>query len=163
MYRIAPLDPEGDRSGFRCGVEALDRYFRERVTQDIRRRVATCLVALDEKDRVAGFYTLAATSISLADLPETTARKLPRCPTVPAIRLGRLAVSRDAHGRGLGAVLLADALSRCIDSEIAAFALIVDAKDEDAIALYTHHGFIPLANSPRTLFLPLATVRLVRR
>ena len=48
-YRIVPLDPELDRSRFASGVDALDRYFRERVTQDVRRHVAICFVALDAR------------------------------------------------------------------------------------------------------------------
>jgi len=162
-YRIAPLDPERERSSFHCGVEALDRYFRDQVTQDIRRRITSCFVALDEQERIAGFYTLAATSVLLADLPEVIARKLPRYPTVPAIRMGRLAVDQAARGKGLGAALLADALSRSVGSEIAGFALVVDAKDDEAAAFYLHHGFVPLADQPRTLFLPVATARAVRR
>lgn len=162
MYRIASLDPEQDRAGFRCGTEALDRYFRERVTQDIRRRITSCFVALDKQDRIAGFYTLAATSVLLADLPEVIARKLPRYPSVPAVRMGRLAVDKSARGQGLGAALLADALSRTMESGIAAFALVVDAKDDEAAAFYRHHGFNLLANQPRTLFLPLATARAAR-
>jgi len=162
-HRIAPLDPQRERSGFHCGVEALDRYFRERVTQDIRRRITSCLVALDEQDRIAGFHTLADASVLLADLPEVIARKLPRYPTVPAIHMGRLAVDRTARGKGLGAALLADALSRSIGSEIAGFALVVDAKDDEATAFYLHHGFVPLADQPQTMFLPLATARAVHR
>ena len=162
-YRILPLDPERERSGFHCGVEALDRYFREGVTQDIRRRVTSCLVALDEQNRISGLYTLAATSVLLADLPEAIARKLPRGPTVPAIRMGRLAVDKAERGKGLGAALLADALSRSMGSEIAGFALVVDAKDDKAAAFYLHHGFIPFADQPRTLFLPLATGRSLHR
>jgi GNAT superfamily N-acetyltransferase len=163
VFRIVLLDPEIKRQDFRSGVDPLDRYFCERVTQDIRRRVTSCFVALDAQNRIAGFYTLAATSILLADLPEPAARKLPRYPTVPAIRMGRLAVDLSVRSRGLGAALLADALSRCPDSEVAAFALAVDDKDGAAIAFYQHHGFIPLTRQPSTLFLPLATTRAIRR
>jgi ribosomal protein S18 acetylase RimI-like enzyme len=162
-YRSLPLDPDRERSGFHCGVEALDRYFREGVKQDIRRRVTSCLGALDEQNRIAGFCTLAATSVLLADLPEVIAKKLPRYPTVPAIRMGRLAVDQAARGKGLGAALLADALSRSMGSEIAGVALMVDAKDDRAVAFYLHHGFIPFADQPRTLFLPLATGRSLHR
>jgi len=158
-YRVVPLEAERDRAGFACGVEALDRYFRERVTQDMRRRVASCFVALDDNDRIAGFYTLAATSVLLADVPETIAKKLPRYPTVPAIRMGRLAVARTERGKGLGAALLADALSRSIVSEVVGFALVVDAKDDVAEEFYRHHGFLRLGGEPRTLFLPLSTAR----
>jgi predicted GNAT family N-acyltransferase len=162
-YRIAPLDPACERTDFRCGVEALDRYFRERVTQDIRRRITSCFVALDDQNRIAGFYTLAATSVLLADLPEVTAKKLPRYPTVPAIRMGRLAVHQSARGTGLGAALLADSLARSIGSDIGGFALVIDAKDDQPAAFYLHHGFAPLADQPRTMFLPLATARAAHR
>ena len=157
--RIVPLDPDLDRGAFASGVETLDRYFRERVTQDVRRRVASCFVALDREGGVSGFYTLSAASVLLADLPAAVATRLPRYPTVPAVRLGRLAVARTRHGQGLGAALLADALARSLASEIAAFALIVDAKDDMASAFYRHHGFLPFADAPGTLFLPLATAR----
>lgn len=159
MFRIALLDMERDRTGFHCGIEVLDRYFRERVTQAIRRRITSCFVALDSKDHIAGFYTLAATSIVLGNLPLELTKKLPRYPTIPAVRMGRLAVDQGARGQGLGAALLADALERSAASQIASYALVVDAKDDGAVRFYTHFGFMTLANQPRTLFLPLATIR----
>jgi ribosomal protein S18 acetylase RimI-like enzyme len=155
-----PLDAAvHDRSTFASGSAALDRYLREQVTQDIRRRVAACFVALTDEQRIAGYYTLASASLLLADLPASTAKKLPRYPTVPAVRMGRLAVDQAHKGQGLGGALLADALHRSARSEIAAYALMVDAKDEAAAAFYRYHGLIALPDSPRTLFLPLATVR----
>lgn len=157
-FLLAPLDQTRDRSRFNSGSEALDRYFREQVTQDVRRRVAACFVALDEDQQIAGYYTLASASILLVDLPASSGKKLPRYPTVPAVRMGRLAVDQGFKSRGLGGALLADALNRASHSEIAAYALMVDAKDAMAAAFYRHHGFIVLPNSPLTLFLPLATV-----
>ena len=114
-------------------------------------------MALTSEQLIAGYYTLAAASVPLTDLPSSAAKKLPRYPLVPAVRMGRLAVDRDFKGRGLGGALLADALSRASNSDIAAYALLVDAKDEKAATFYRHHGFILLPNSPLTLFLPLAT------
>lgn len=157
-FLLVPLDAVHDRAAFDCGSEPLNRYLREHATQDIRRRVAACFVALAEGRRIAGYYTLAAASLLLADLPPSTGKKLPRYPSVPAVRLGRLAVDQAFKGQGLGSALLADALERAARSEIAAFALVVDAKDEVAAAFYRHHGFIALPDSPLTLFLPLATV-----
>lgn len=158
-FLIAALDAAHDRSGFDCGTPALDGYLREQVSQDIRRRVAACFVALTDELRIAGYYTLATASVPLADLPDPMRRKLPRYPAVPAIRMGRLAVDVAYKGQGLGGALLFDALRRAARSEIPGVALIVDAKDDQAAAFYRHHGFIPLADSPLTLFLPLATVR----
>ncbi|WP_066343243.1 GNAT family N-acetyltransferase [Azohydromonas lata] len=159
-YRVVPLDVAAhDRSGFTSTSAPLDRYLREQVTQDIRRRVAACFVALTHEQHIAGYYTLASASLLLADLPPATAKKLPRYPTVPAVRMGRLAVDQAHTGQGLGGALLADALHRAARSEIAAYALMVDAKDKAAVEFYRHHGFIGLPDVARTLFLPLASVR----
>jgi ribosomal protein S18 acetylase RimI-like enzyme len=158
-FRLALLDGAPDRAGFCSDSEPLNRYLREQATQDMRRRVAACFVALAEGPRIAGYYTLASASLLLADLPASTSKKLPRYPTVPAVRMGRLAVDQAFKGQGLGGALLADALDRAARSEIAAFALMVDAKDETAVAFYRHHGFIALPDLPLTLFLPLATVQ----
>jgi ribosomal protein S18 acetylase RimI-like enzyme len=158
-FLLAPLDGAHDRAKFHCDSEPLNRYLREQATQDIRRRVAACFVSLTEEQRIAGYYTLASASLYLADLPASTSKKLPRYPTVPAVRMDRLAVDHEFKGQGLGGALLADALDRAARSEIGAFALVVDAKDEAAAAFYSHHGFIALPDSQLTLFLPLATVQ----
>ncbi|MBC7857479.1 MAG: GNAT family N-acetyltransferase [Burkholderiaceae bacterium] len=157
-FRLGPLDASHDRNAFDSGSVQLDRYLRQHATQDVRRRVAACFVALADGHRIAGYYTLASASLLLADLPAGAGRKLPRYPTVPAVRMGRLAVDLAFRGKGLGGALLADALARATRSEIAAYAMMVDAKDETAAAFYRHHGFIALPDSPSTLFLPLATV-----
>ncbi len=159
FFRLLALDATPDRSVFNSPSEPLNRYFREQVSQDVRRRVAACFVALNPENRIAGYYTLASASLRLTDLPSHLAKKLPRYPSVPAVRMGRLAVDEAFKGQSLGCALLADALTRTIRSEIAAYALIVDAKDELSAAFYQHHGFIALSESPLTLFLPLATVR----
>lgn len=158
-FLIAALDVVHDRSTFSSGTQALDRYLREQATQDIRRRVAACFVALTSEQRIVGYYTLATASVPLSDLPAGISRKLPRYPAVPAIRLGRLAVDQAFKGQGLGSALLANALRRAASSEIVAFAMIVDAKDDEAASFYRHHGFVALPDSPLMLFLPLSAVR----
>lgn len=160
-FELALLNGAHDRATFNSGSAPLDRYLREQVTQDVRRRVAACFVATTDGKRMAGYYTLASASLLLAELPASTGKKLPRYPTVPAVRMGRLAVDQGFKGQGLGSALLADALGRAARSEVAAYALMVDAKDDAAENFYQHHGFIALPDSPRTLFLPLATVQAV--
>lgn len=154
-FLLTALNSSHDRSGFVCGSPALDGYFKKQVTQDIRRKVTACFVAVADDKHIAGYYTLASASVLLSDLPEKTSKKLPRYPTVPAVRLGRLAVDQSFKGKGLGGALLADAFLRASRSEIAAYALIVDAKDEQAALFYEHHGFIKFPNLPLMLFLPL--------
>ena len=95
----------------------LDRYFKTQVSQDIKRRVTACFMALDAQGHVAGDYTLASARILLTDLAEPLARKMPRYPTVPAVRVDRLAVEQNFKGQGLGAALLADALRRATTAE----------------------------------------------
>jgi ribosomal protein S18 acetylase RimI-like enzyme len=164
-FLIAALDAAShDRNQFNSGAPALDRYLREQVSQDIRRRVSACFVALADERRIAGYYTLATASVPLIDLPDELRRKLPRYGHVPAIRMGRLAVDIAFKGQGLGGALLVNALRRAASSEIPATVLIVDAKDDQAAAFYRRHGFTPLAATPLanarlSLFLPLASVR----
>ena len=95
----------------------LDRYFKTQVSQDIKRRVTACFTALDAQGHVAGDYTLASDRILLTDLAEPLARKMPRYPNVPAVRIGRLAVDQNFKGQGLGAALLADALRRATTAD----------------------------------------------
>lgn len=158
-FRVEWLDGSLDRSGFDCGTPALDHYFHAQVMQDIKRRMATCFVARGEAGEIAGYYTLSAASVMLTQLPALVVKKLPRYPSVPVVRMGRLAVDRRFKGLGLGAALLFDALSRTARSDIAAYALLVDAKDEAAAAFYRHHGFMAFEQQALTLYLPLATVR----
>ena len=158
-FSVASLNLSSDRSTFSSGVEALDRYFRNQVSQDIKRRVTACFVATDGLGQIAGYYTLASASVLLADLPEAVVKKLPRYPSVPAVRMGRLAVDQSVKGKGLGAALLADAFRRAAIAEIAAYAFVVDAKDEGAAGFYAHHGLVALPDQPLCMFLPIATVK----
>ncbi|MDR1854064.1 MAG: GNAT family N-acetyltransferase [Azoarcus sp.] len=158
LFRIAPLDATHDRAVFSCGAPALDRYLREQATQDIRRRAASCFVALSQETRIAGYYTVSSAGVALVDLPDATRKRLPRYPVVPAVRMGRLAVDQSFQGQRLGGTLLVDAMRRAARSEIAAAVMVVDAKDAHAADFYRHHGFIPLLANALTLYLPLATV-----
>ena len=158
-FRIEALAPEHDRAGFSCGSDALDRYLREQASQDMRRRTSVCYVAVETRSgAIAGYYTLAASSVPLTDISEAMAKKLPRYPLVPVARLGRLAVGVAFKGQQLGAALLWDAGSRAIQSGMGVFALVVDAKDEVAAAFYPHHGFTAFSSHPLTLVLPIATL-----
>lgn len=158
-FRIEVLDSQHGRENFSCGVEVLDRYFQERVTQDVRRRATACYVTLvTNTNRVAGYYTLAAGGVALTDMPEDIIKRLPRYPSVPVAKLGRLAVDLDFQGQRLGGALLWDAVTRALRSEVAVFALVVDAKDDHAQAFYRHHGFIDLGSLPQQLILPLTNL-----
>jgi GNAT superfamily N-acetyltransferase len=121
--------------------------------------MAAPFVLLLPNGTIAGYYTLSSTSVQLGELPQQVARKLPRYPLVPAALLGRLAVDRRQQGRGYGRFLLADALYRAVKSEIASFAVIVDAKDDTARRFYERESFLPFPDQPRKLFRPMADIR----
>lgn len=157
QFVTEPLRREHRRAAFSCGVEILDRYLRELALQDVKRLIAGCFVAVDEAGDIAGYYTLAATHVPIEALPPETTKKLPRYPVIPAMLIGRLAVSATCRGQGLGRALVADAAIRTKGFGIGAFALIVDAKDQAAVAFYEASGFAPIPDAPRRLFLPMAT------
>jgi GNAT superfamily N-acetyltransferase len=157
QFRIELLATDHDRSRFSSGSAALDRYFREQASQDSKRRIVSCFVAVSpESKEVAGFYTLSAASVPLGALAPDIARKLPRYPVVPAALMGRLAVAQGYQGKGLGGVLVGDAILRTARVELGVFAMLVDAKDEKAQRFYEHLGFTLLPSGDRRLCLPIA-------
>jgi GNAT superfamily N-acetyltransferase len=156
-FHIEPLGAQ-DRGAFCSGVDALDRYFRERITQDVRRRVSNCFVLLDAEGQVAGYYTFAAAGIPLGDLPEGLTKRLPRYPSLPAGLIGRLAVDRRHQRQGLGALLVVDAVARAVRAEPAIYALVVDAKDDHAAAFYARLGFHRFTSQSNRLFIPISEI-----
>ncbi len=161
---VEPLGRQHDRTAFHCGAEALDRYLKQQARQDAEKRVAAPFVAVSPPDtRVLGYYTLSASVLTVADLPDDLARKLPRYPQLPVTLLGRLAVDQSARGQGLGEHLLLDALNRSLThaDQIAAMAVVVDAMDEAAALFYRHFGFASLQAQPRRLFIPMSTVAIL--
>jgi ribosomal protein S18 acetylase RimI-like enzyme len=159
-FRSELLGREHRREPFACGVPALDNYFRKYAGQDVKRHAAAVFVMTppDRPGCVAGYYTLSAFSLKLAELPESARKMLPRYPDASAILIGRLA--RDRHFPGLGSRLLADALTRCFHQaeEIGAALVVVDAQNDNARSFYEKHGFLRLEASPKRLFLPMKTV-----
>lgn len=158
-WNIHAFSSSADREGFDCGVAPLNRYFEKQIGQDVRRKAcASYVVTRRGSDCILGYYTISASSVHLATLPIEVVKKLPRYPHVPAFLIGRLAVSRDEQGNGLGRILVMDALLRCLDlsAEVGAALVLVDAKDKSASNFYRRFQFIPLDTT--RLFLPITTV-----
>ena len=147
-----------DRATFASGNDRVDLYFRNTVSQDVKRRYAACYVLVESQtDRVAGFYTLSSIGIPLTEIPSDLVRKLPRYPTVPAVLIGWLGRDASFRGRNIGPRLLYDAISRIASSPVGAHAVFADAIDEAAEGFYRRHQFIPFNSRPQTLFLTMAT------
>ena len=157
-FSVVPLGQQ-DRGNFTCGIDALNAYLLTQAGQDMKRRVAVCFLAIDNATgAVAGYYTLSACHVQLADVSSEWQKKLPRYPVVPAARIGRLAIDIRYQGKKLGAAMLSNAVVRALRSEIAAHMMVVEAKNATAAAFYMHHGFCPDAHEPLRLYAPLATL-----
>lgn len=158
---ISPLTKTHERKSFDCGHEDLNRYLREQARQDAEKRVAAPFVLTQPNDpKVIGFYTLSSSIIPVDELPPDLMKRLPRYGQLPVTLLGRLAVDRAARGQGVGEFLLVDALRRSLEAaqQIAAMAVIVDAKNEQAESFYRHFDFQPFQQTPLRLFLPMAQI-----
>jgi len=104
-----------DRKSFSCGNDSLDNYLLKCAGQDNRKRIAVSYVFSDQnKKKIAGYYTLSATGIELIALPETIQKKLPSYPCLPATLIGRLAIDQAYKRRGLGELILIDAMNEHI-------------------------------------------------
>lgn len=147
-----------DRAGFSCGVPELDVYLHRFAVQHSRKGVSTIhvLVNTARPGLILGYYTLSAAQVDVLQLRDADRKKRPRYP-VPCFRMGRLACRADQRGQGLGKLLMGCAVDRCLQArrQVAAFALLVDAKNQQAKTFYQHYGFTPCTDSPMTLYLPL--------
>jgi GNAT superfamily N-acetyltransferase len=160
-HKIEPLGKKHDRVVFSCGIDALDTYLQKRASQEAKKKIATTFVMVESlTSEVIGYYTLSATSILFTDLPDETARKLPKYPNVPATLLGRLAIDSRYQGRGYGELLITDALRRALQAttEVASYAIIVDAINERARSFYEQYEFCAFPDRKLRLFLPMKTI-----
>ncbi len=149
-----PLGEQHDRAAFSCGNQALDEYFRgDPVRQDVGRRVTNAFVLTPDGKFVAGFYTLSPISILSVDLPPGLGKKLPRRP-IGATLVGRMGRDVSLRGKGVGEMLLMDALHKAWQASklVSCWAVVVDAK-EGARDFYIRNEFAPFATQPDRLFL----------
>ena len=150
-----PLGKQHDRAQFSSGQPVLDDWFRKRASQDEKRDVAHTFVAVDEQLGIVGFYCVSTLSVGFDVIPHEISRKLPRYNEMPVALIGRLARDERVRGKGLGELLLTDALRRILDASktLALFAIIVDAKDDKAAAFYAANGFQPFPMRPNRMFI----------
>lgn len=158
-YVCTPLQKAHDRTGFTCGVPALDDFLRLRARQQTPDHGATFVLTTESDPAdVLGFYTLASHSVDAGQMSTAIRKKFPY-QYVSVTLLGRLAVATKAQGGGLGEHLLMDALFRGLSarSEIGAWAVVVDPKDAKAAAFYARYDFVRFGDGDR-MVLPYATI-----
>lgn len=162
-YRIESLNQQHARHEFTCGKDPLDRFIRDQGFDWAGRNLARVCVLVDESSptRILGYHALSVTRITLTNLPERAAKKLPRSAEIGAVLLGKLAVDRQHQRKRLGEVLLFDVFERvaAVNRYAAVYALVVDAIDEEAAAFYEHYEFIRLPTAVGIrLYLPVKDI-----
>jgi GNAT superfamily N-acetyltransferase len=161
VWREAALSRQHDRAAFDSGDDDLNAYLQRYARQNHESGGAKCFVAVPEEApaRVLGFYTLSPASIEYARTPAIARKGLGRY-DVPVFRLGRLAVDKSTHGRGLGTALLRQAADRClrVSSEVGGVALLIDAKNDQVAQWYMRYGAVRLVDSDLSLVLPFAMI-----
>jgi GNAT superfamily N-acetyltransferase len=155
-----PIAKHHDRKAFDCGDAVMNEFLHRYARQSHDAGGAKTFLAIDNADNtmVLGFYSLAPGALAYADTPAMVRRGLARH-DVPGFRLARLATHVRVQGKGLGGQLLAAAGRRCLRAaaDVGGVILIIDAKNERAADWYGAYGAVPLANTPRTLVMSLAT------
>ncbi len=158
---IQLLNKTHNRENFYCEEASLTEYIRKQVSQDVRKRLASCFVAIDDKQDVLGYYTLTSESLGRELVPQKYLKQLPKNYNAPVILLGRLARDISMKGTGLGEHLLLDALFRSFtlsSQSIGAMAVVVDPINKNAVAFYQRYGFEMLPGSGK-LFLPMSLIK----
>ena len=148
------LQPEHDLSKFDCGEPVLNDWLRRRALQNQQNGASSTYVVLD-KQRVAGYYSLAAGSVARETAPGRVRRNAPD--PVPLVVLGRLAIDQDYQGQGLGRALVRDAILRILQAAdiIGVRAILVHALSENAKRFYEECGFTASPINPLTLMITL--------
>jgi GNAT superfamily N-acetyltransferase len=161
---IEPISSNHNRLAFTCGNNKLDRYIHQTAHQARRKGLAATFVAIDpqvDPTQILGYYSLSNFVIEGLDIPEVVrkARKLP-VHLVGATLLGRLAVAKGLQGKGIGHVLIADALKRAyiVSAEVGSVAVVVDAIDANGADWYRQFGFMPMINDDLRLVLMMDTI-----
>lgn len=160
-FIIEPLG-QHDRAAFSCGQAPLDAYIREQASQDVKRNLARVFVLVSKHNPqiVLAYYALSSRELRLDQLPEEIGRKSGRYNRVGVTLLGRMAADKSQKGKGLGELVLVDALKRSLGAsrEVASFAVFVEATNEGAAAFYEKFGFLRLLDDRLKLFLPMKTI-----
>ena len=160
-FKIEPLGKKHDRAAFFCGKDSLDQYLKNQAGQAVGKNLTAVFVLTPDGKTIAGYYTLSSYAVKLDEIPEDIAKKLTRMQEIPATLMGRMARIVDFRGQGIGEALLVDAVKKALQNSahVASWAVIVDAKDEEATEFYRRYGFISFPSRPNRLFLPMTSIQ----
>lgn len=158
MLHTIALNSTHKKKSFACEEPSLENYLKKQAGQDVKRQVAVCFILEGDRGIVKGYYTLSSDSVDRALLPEELQKKLPY-KTLPVTLLGRLARDINYKGKGVGDLLLADALKRAYQATatIGSWAVVTDPIDDKARRFYESFGLISLESG--RMFIPMDTIK----
>jgi len=162
-WHVQPIAATPADAMFDCGEPSLNVFFHRYARINDTLGIGRTYVALEaQSGRVAGYFTISMGAVKSDALPEAARKRLPRYP-IPTAHIGRLAVDAGFQGRGLGKLLLVEALSKALaaSESVGVYAVDVVALHDRAKAFYLKYGFLEMLDEPLHLFMPLGTIRRV--
>ena len=160
-FQIQLLDKKHSKKHFSCGIHELDKFLKEQASQHMKKRITTTYVLTEDNDLVVkGYYSLSSYGVNINDLPKSVTQQFPKYPMVPATMLGRLAISTECQGLGIGEYLLVSALKMSyeISQHQGSVCVCVDAINQRAINFYKKYGFIEFEDINKRLFISMKTI-----
>jgi len=163
MWTIELLNPAHDLSEFDCGEQSLNLWLNRFASSNTKVGLSRTFVALEPGlSKVRGYFAISTSSVKFDTIPDHIQKRLPKYP-IPTVHIGRLAVDKNQQKRGLGEILLIEALRRAghASLNVGVYAVDVIASNDSARSFYLKYGFKPLLDNQLHLFLPIETARIL--
>ena len=159
LVSIKDVQQKSKLKKFDCGTEVLNNFLSRYSLKNDTLGIGKTFAAFNENEDIVGYFTLATAQVVFEDVPDEYRNKLPKYP-IPALRIARLAVSKNLQGKGIGRWMLTQAFIKIIHvADITGlYFIIVDAK-ETSKSFYEHYGFIKFKDKELSYFLTVDTVR----
>jgi GNAT superfamily N-acetyltransferase len=139
-----PLDRGHPINGFESGEGSLDVWLVRHARAAGGAGSAKTYVVIDDGQagRVVGYHALTGASVEHREATKRAAKGMGQY-RIPAVLLSRLAVDLSVQGRGIGALLLQNAMLRAVSvaEEIGVRLLLAHALNDSARAFYMKFGF----------------------
>ena len=159
LVSIKDIHQKSRLKSFDCEIDVLNEFLSKYAQKNDKLRIGKTFIALNQQDKIVGYFTLATAQVAYQEIPDDYRGKLPKYP-IPALRIARLAVDKELEGKGVGKWLLAQAFIKIIQvaDVTGIYFIIVDAK-ETSKSFYEHYGFIKFKDEDLTYFILVDTVR----
>lgn len=159
LVSIKDIQQKSSLRNFHCEIDTLNEFLSKYALKNDQLGIGKTFVALDQQEKIVGYFTLATAQVAYQEIPDDYRGKLPKYP-IPALRIARLAVDKEQKGKGIGKWLLAQAFVKIIQvaDVTGIYFIIVDAK-ETSKSFYEYYGFIKFCDANLTYFILVDTVR----